>query len=204
MVDTDTQSVPGGTTGLRWSLRETTVLVAIGAVFAVLYLGWVQLWLVAQAAIGPLAMDLVFGFWFAASIVAARIFMKPGAAFLAEVLAAGVQILIGSPAGLILLLTGVVQGAGAEAAYALGRWRRWGLGMALAAGAGAAVFSFAYTWIRFDYGALASDLLMAMAALRTVSGMLLGGLVGYLLTEALYRTGALRGLPIDMARRGRA
>jgi len=202
MLETDTPSAPRDTRTPRWSLRETTVLVAIGAVFAVLYLGWVQLWLVAQAAIGPLAMDLVFGFWFAAAIVAARVFMKPGAAFLAEVLAAGVQILLGSPAGLILLLTGAVQGAGAEAAYALGRWRRWGLGMALAAGAGAAVFSFAYTWIRFDYGALAPDLLLTMAVLRTVSGMVLGGLAGWFLTEALYRTGVLRGLPIDRVRRG--
>ena len=202
MLETDSRSAPRDTRTPRWSLRETTVLVAIGGVFAVLYLGWVQLWLVAQAAIGPLAMDLVFGFWFAASIVAARVFMKPGAAFLAEVLAAGVQILLGSPAGLILLLTGAVQGAGAEAAYALGRWRRWGLGMALAAGAGAAVFSFAYTWIRFDYGALAPDLLLTMAVLRTVSGMVLGGLAGWFLTEALYRTGVLRGLPIDRVRRG--
>ena len=185
-----------------WSLREITTLIALGAVFAVLYLGWVQLWLVAQAAIGPLAMDIVFGFWFVVSIIAARILMKPGAALLAEVLAAGVQILIGNPAGLLLLLTGLIQGAGAEIAFAATRWKRWGLGVCIASGATAAVASFIYTWIRFNYGALDPSLLVSMAALRIASGAILGGVLGWLIVEALYRTGALRGLPIDLARRG--
>lgn len=185
-----------------WSLREITTLIALGAVFAVLYLGWVQLWLVAQAAIGPLAMDIVFGFWFVVSIIAARILMKPGAALLSEVLAAGVQILIGNPAGLLLLLTGLIQGAGAEVAFAATRWKRWGLGVCIASGATAAVASFIYTWIRFNYGALDPSLVASMAALRIASGAILGGVLGWLIVEALYKTGALRGLPIDLARRG--
>ena len=81
-----------------WTLRETLIVTVIGAVFAVLYLGWVQVWLIAQAAFGPLTMDVVMGFWFIASMVAAAIIRKPGAAFAAEVLAAAVQVLLGSPA----------------------------------------------------------------------------------------------------------
>ncbi|RST85932.1 thiamine permease [Aquibium carbonis] len=184
-----------------WTLREILIVAVLGAVFGVLYLAWVQVWLIAQAVFGPVTMDVVMGFWFIVSIIAAKIIRKPGAALLSEVLAAAVQILLGSPAGLLLLVTGFVQGAGAEAVFAATRWRNYRLPVLLAAGVGAAVFSFVYTWFRFDYGALAPGLLIAMFTLRCLSGALLGGLAGHWITEALYRTGVLSGLAIDRDRR---
>lgn len=184
-----------------WTLRETLIVTVLGAVFAVLYLGWVQVWLIAQAVFGSLTMDVVMGFWFIVSIVAAAIIRKPGVAFTSEVLAAAVQILLGSPAGLLLLVTGAVQGAGAEVVFAATRWRNYSLPVLMAAGVGSAVFSFAYTWIRFDYGALQPTILAAMFTLRCLSGALLGGLLGHLIVEALYKTGALAGLLIDHDRR---
>ncbi|WP_210497290.1 ECF transporter S component [Microvirga antarctica] len=180
-----------------WTLRETLIVTVLGAVFAVLYLGWVQVWLIAQAVFGSLTMDVVMGFWFIVSIVAAAIIRKPGVAFTAEVLAALVQILLGSPAGLLLLVTGAVQGAGAEAVFAATRWRNYSLPVLMAAGVGAAIFSFVYTWIRFDYGALQPTIVLSMFVLRCLSGALLGGLLGHLIVRALYRTGVLSGLAID-------
>lgn len=180
-----------------WTLRETLIVAALGAVFGVMYLGWVQVWLVLQAIFGPVTMDVVMGFWFIVSIIAAAIIRKPGAALVSEVLAAAIQVLLGSPAGLLLLLTGLVQGAGAEAVFAATRWRRYTLPVLMAAGMGAAVFSFAYTWVRFDYGSLAPGLLVAMFVLRLASGALLGGLLGHLIVRGLYRTGVLSGLAID-------
>lgn len=188
-----------------WTLRETLIVAVLGAAFGVLYLGWVQVWLVLQAVFGAVTMDVVMGFWFIVSIIAAAIIRKPGVALVSEVMAAAVQVLLGSPAGLLLLLTGLVQGAGAEAVFAATRWRRYSLGVLMAAGMGAAVFSFAYTWIRFDYGSLAPGLLVAMLVLRLASGALLGGLLGHSIVKALYRTGVLAGLAIDRdARAARA
>jgi energy-coupling factor transport system substrate-specific component len=188
-------------TSFVWTQREILIVAVLGAVFAVLYLGWVQVWLIAQAFLGPVTMDVVMGFWFIVSIIAAAIIRKPGAALFSEMLAAGIQILLGSPAGLILLLTGFVQGAGAEAVFAATRWKRYTLPVLIAAGVGAAVFSFIYTWIRFNYGALAPGLLVLMFTLRCLSGALLAGVLGHLIVEALYKTGVLSGLPIDHARR---
>ena len=184
-----------------WTLREILIVAVLGAAFGVLYLAWVQVWLIAQAIFGPVTMDVVMGFWFIVSIIAAKIIRKPGAALLSELLTAVVQILLGSPAGLLLLVTGLVQGAGAEAVFAATRWRNYRLPVLIAAGIGAAVFSFVYTWIRFDYGALAPGLLVAMFVLRCLSGALLGGLAGHLIAEALYRTGVLSGLAMDRDRR---
>jgi energy-coupling factor transport system substrate-specific component len=184
-----------------WTLRETLIVTVLGAVFAVLYLGWVQVWLIAQAMFGTLTMDVVMGFWFIVSIIAAAIIRKPGVALASEVLASAVQILLGSPAGLLLLVTGAVQGAGAEAVFAATRWRNYSLPVLMAAGVGAAIFSFAYTWVRFDYGALQPTILLAMFVLRCLSGALLGGLLGHFIVEALYKTGVLTCLAIDHVKR---
>ncbi|GLQ37196.1 putative HMP/thiamine permease protein YkoE [Rhizobium albus] len=184
-----------------WTLREILIVAFLGAVFGVLYLAWVQVWLITQAIFGPVTMDVVMGFWFIVSIIAAAIIRKPGAALLSEVLAAVVQVLLGSPAGLLLIVTGLVQGAGAEAVFAATRWKNYRLPVLMAAGVGAAVASFIYTWIRFDYGALAPGLLIAMFVIRCLSGALLGGLLGHWVTQALYRTGVLSGLGIDRDRR---
>ncbi|MBL0936377.1 MAG: ECF transporter S component [Rhizobiaceae bacterium] len=184
-----------------WTLREILIVAVLGAVFGVLYLAWVQVWLIAQAIFGAVTMDVVMGFWFIVSIIAAAIIRKPGAALLSEVLAALVQVLLGSPAGLLLLVTGLVQGAGAEAVFAATRWKNYRLPVLMLAGVGAAIASFAYTWVRFDYGALAPGLLITMFALRCLSGAVLGGLAGHLVVEALYKTGVLSGLKIDHERR---
>jgi len=184
-----------------WTLRELLIVAVLGAVFGVLYLGWVQIWLVAQAIFGAVTMDVFMGFWFIVSMIAAAIIRKPGAALLSEFLAALMQLLLGSPAGLLLLVSGLVQGAGAEAVFAATRWRRYSLPVLMLAGVGAAIASFAYTWIRFDYGALAPGLLVTMFVLRCLSGALLGGLLGHLVTQALYKTGVLSGLAIDREKR---
>jgi energy-coupling factor transport system permease protein len=188
-------------TPFHWSLREILILAVLGAVFGVLYLGWVQIWLIAQAVFGAVTMDVVMGFWFIVSIIAAAIIRKPGAAIASEMLAALTEILLGSPAGLLLLLAAFVQGAGAEVVFAARGWRDYRLPVLMAAGIGSAVFSFAYTWIMFNYSALAPGLLVAMFVLRCLSGAVLGGLFGHYIVEALYRTGVLSGLAIDHDKR---
>jgi energy-coupling factor transport system substrate-specific component len=188
-------------TSYAWSLREILIVAVLGAVFAVLYLGWVQVWLIAQAVFGAVTMDVVMGFWFIVSIIAAAIVRKPGAAIVSEMLPAVVEVLLGNPSGLMLIVSGAIQGAGAEVVLAATRWRNYSLPVLMAAGVGAAIFSFAYTWVLFDYGALAPGLLVAMFVIRCVSGALLAGLLGHWITEALYRTGVLSGLAIDHAKR---
>ena len=185
----------------HWRQREIVITATLGIVFGVLYLAWVQLWVVAQALLGPLALDILFGFRCAGSVTAAYIIRKPGAALATEVIAALAEVLAGNPSGLLLLLTGLVQGLGAELPFALTGWRNYRLPVLLASGASAALFSFVYTWIRFSYGTLSPSLLLIMFVLRLASGALLAGWLGRRIAEALYPTGVLQGLGIDAAKR---
>ena len=187
--------------GRRWRQREIVITATLGIVFGVLYLAWVQLWVVAQALLGPLALDILFGFWCAGSVTAAYIIRKPGAALATELIAALAEVLAGNPSGLLLMLTGLVQGLGAELPFALSGWRNYRLPVLLASGASAALFSFVYTWIRFSYGTLSPSLLLIMFVLRLASGALLAGWLGRRIAEALYPTGVLQGLGIDAAKR---
>jgi energy-coupling factor transport system substrate-specific component len=180
-----------------WTLRELVVAAALGVVFGFLYLVWVQFWLVLRGLVGPLSMDIVFGFWFTGSTVAAYVIRKPWAALGVSMAAVVTEILAGSPAGAILLLTGVVQGMGSEVPFLVTRWKQYSLPILLASGGCASLFSYAYTWIRFSYWTLAPSLLMAMFVLRVTSGVLLGGLLGKVLADQVKKTGVFRGLAID-------
>ncbi len=184
-----------------WTMRETVTLAIIGVVFAFLYLGWVQVWLVVQAATGPLAMDVLMGFWFSGSIFAAWLIRKPFIAFSTAMITVVVQIIAGNPSGAILLLTGLVQGAGSEVPFALTRWKRYSWPVVMASGGTTAVFSFVYTWFRFGYYELAGPLVVTMFAVRVLSGIVLGGLLGRVLAGAVHKTGVTSGLAVDYATR---
>jgi len=181
----------------QWTVRETVTLAIIGVVFAFLYLGWVQVWLVLQSVLGPLTMDVLMGFWFSGSIFAAWLIRKPGAAFGTAMLTVIVQIIAGNPSGAVLLLTGLVQGAGSELPFMLTRWKRYSWPVLIASGACTSVFSFVYTWFRFSYWELAGGLVLAMFVIRLISGMALGAVLGRLLAGAVHRTGVTTGLAVD-------
>lgn len=182
-----------------WNTREIVVMAAISVVFGFLYLAWVPVWGVVAGVLGPIGLDVVFGFWFSVSIVAAYVIRKPGAAFTSEMIAAITEILAGSPSGARLLLTGAVQGAGAEAIFAATGWRSYRLVTLLASGASAALFSFVYNYFTFGYSRFALGLLGAMFLVRLLSGAILAGLLGKGVAEALARTGVLSSFAIGRA-----
>lgn len=182
-------------TGLKtWNLIDLVSLAIIGTVFAFLYLGWVQLWLLLQSLFGPLVMDVMMGFWYSGSIFAMYLIRKPLAALLTAMVAVTVQILAGNPSGAVLLLTGLVQGSGSEVPFALSRYTRFDLPWCLLSGGVTAVFSFVYTWFRFSYWTLDATLLVAMFFIRLASGVLLGGLWGWFLARMVLKTGVANGL----------
>ncbi len=183
-----------------WTLRDLVVLGAIAVVFGYLFLQWVPVWLAAKA-LGQVGQELAFGFWFIAGILSALIIRKPGAAILGEFTAALAEVLFGSPVGIPLLITGLAQGIGAELTFALFGYRRYTPGTIMLAGAVAAVIALPWNWFRLAYFQLASNFLVLLLGIRIISGAVLGGLLAYLIAEALVRTGVLANFPVG---RGRA
>lgn len=184
-----------------WTQREIMIVAVLGVTFGILYLGWTQLWLLTAAINLHLSISVFFGFWCVVPVIAAYVIRKPFVAVTAEVIAAGAQVLLGNASGLTLLLTGLIQGAGAELPFAATRWKRYDTAILLASGACAAVFSFVYNVLRFDMGKLGFWFLVLVLAVRIVSGMILAGLLGRFIAERLHATGVLDGLALDDAKR---
>ena len=88
---------------------------AFGVVFA---LGEPLFSAVGAAIVGP-PIYILSGVWLIPAVLAPLIVRLPGAAILAETMAAAVSALLGSVWGLDTLMSGLMQGAGAELVFAL-------------------------------------------------------------------------------------
>lgn len=187
-----------------WKLKEIVLMSLFAIVFGIIYLVFVHLSNIWAGLIGPIAYEWMFGIWFIVSIICMYIIRKPGAAFMSETMAAAIEVLLGNAAGPRLILSGVVQGLGAEAAFAVTGYKHFNLAILMLAGAGSAVFSFVYGFFVSGYAALDPTLLAWMFTLRVLSGMIIAGVGGKYLSDALVATGSLRGYAIARVNKGDA
>lgn len=175
----------------KWRFKEIVVMSALSVVFGVVYLVFLPVGKLLVGFFGPIGYDFIFGIWFIVSIVAAYIIRKPGAAFLSETIAAFVEVLIGNATGPILILTGMIQGVGAEAAFAATRWKRYSTWVLMLAGVGSAITSFIYGYFKSGYAVLDTWYVVSMFGVRIVSGAVLAGLLGKAIGDGLAKTGVL-------------
>ncbi|MGL4744486.1 MAG: ECF transporter S component [Dermatophilaceae bacterium] len=200
----------------RWRTVDILTTAFLGAAFGVVFWGWGLLYNgpIAALKIGyaPLA-GLFVGTWFLAGVVGGLVVRRPGAAFFCEVVAALVSMLPGTEWGATVLVSGILQGIGAELAFALLGYRAFGVAAAALAGALSAPLEWVFEVIRFPSSWAQTPVLSVLAdgggwyaewvlrdklaylAAMSVSGVLLAGVVGWLLTRALARAGALSAFP---------
>ena len=187
----------------RLTLYDLVLLATLAVVFGFLYWALVQVWGPLRLAMGPLgdlAQNLLIGGWFVVAPLAIYIVRKPLVGVTTEILASIVEVVfLGSPVGPILLLTGLVQGAGSELPFAITGYRRFDWGMFAASGLGAALFSFVYNVFRLGW--LGQDYVFLRLGFQLSSGILLGGIVAKVMGDALLRTGVLDNYAIGRAAR---
>jgi len=185
-----------GTATGPWRTIDLLTTAMIGVVFGVVYWGWSSGYTALEGplyALGP-AIGIVNGTWLLAGVVGGLVVRRPGAALVAEMLAAAVSALLGNQWGATTLVSGLVQGLGAELARAVFLYRRFTLPVALLGGILAAVGGFCYemtTWLQGYDAAYKLGYLGTFA----LSGAVIAGLGGWLLTRALSRSGAIDALP---------
>jgi energy-coupling factor transport system substrate-specific component len=187
-----------------WKLREIVVLAVLAVVFAVIYLLFFSVGNVLFGIMGPMGYEIIFGIWFIVSIIAAYIIRKPGAAFFSETIAATIEVLIGNFTGPILIIVGMIQGAGAEAAFAATKWKKYTIGVLMCAGMGSAVFSFIWGYFYSGYSAYSVGLVVSMLVVRIISGALIAGVLGKWIGDALHKTGVLRSFAIGKVKKNEA
>ena len=183
-----------------WRVVDIVVTAVLGVAFGVVFAGWNVITTPLFAAqVNPLAY-LVSGLWLAPGVLAGLIIRKPGAALFAEVLAAAVSALFAPIWGLDSVLSGAVQGAGAELVFAAFFYRAYGLPVALLAGAAASVGEWLHD-MPIYYAQTALGVQLAYGAFMLISGVLIAGLGMWLLVGALARTGVLSPFPSGRGQR---
>lgn len=167
----------------------TAVLgIGVGLIFWVLALSWKVIELGFQAF--PPAIGLIAGLWVLAGPLAAVIIRKPGAALLCEMIAAVVEAVLGSHFGATVLLSGFVQGLGAELIFAAFGYRRFSVWVTGLSGLLAAAFMAVSENIMYN-AEWQFSFQAAYAVCAIVSGIVISGIGAWFAYRAIAKTGAL-------------
>jgi energy-coupling factor transport system permease protein len=180
-----------------WRSIDLMATATIGVVFGVAYWGWSSAYTALSSPLSGFlgsSIGLLGGPWLIAGVVAGFVVRKPGAAVFAELLAAAVEALLGNEWGWATLISGSLQGLGVELALAIFLYRRFGWPVAMLGGALAALFEFGYELHAYWQGT-STDFKISYAIFFMLSGAVVAGLGGWLLTRALAATGAIDALP---------
>lgn len=182
--------------GAKINLREIIMMASISVGFGVLYLLWIFLGQFIKGLLGPVGWGFIAGLWVMAPIVCAYIIRKPGIALIAEIIAAGTEIMVGSVSAGVVLILGVTQGLGVELAFALFLWRSFRLPVLMLGGALGMAANFVTIYVLYGYSQYNIIITLLMLAAMLISGVLLGGWGSKSIADALCRTGVLNNFAL--------
>ncbi|MFA6236679.1 MAG: ECF transporter S component [Bacteriovorax sp.] len=166
----------------------TTVLaVALGVAFW----GWTFIYEVAKPflKISGLAY-LVAGFWIFSSVFLSQIIRKPGIAIIASVMAAFVESFL-THWGLLSVLWGLVQGAGAELVFFMFAYKKWDLKILILASVVSAISSYALDYFAYDYSNQSGGFTLIQISAYIISAAILAGFLSEIISKRLVKLGLL-------------
>lgn len=193
MVSTDRSQ---STRAAGWRTRDIVITAVIGVAFGVVFWAWNNVWLAAVAAFPavPWIADLLYGVWFMPAILAMLIVRKPGASFFAELVAAGLSMLMGTVWAADVLLSGALQGLGAELVFLAFGYRLFSFPVLAAAALAASVPAFIHDWIIW-YPAVDPVVQLVRFVMMAVSAVVIAAGGSMFLERRLRETGVLQGFP---------
>ena len=185
----------------RWRVVDITVAATLGVASGLIFWLWGLAYapLSALLAVTPGLEGLTAGGWLFAGVLGGLIIRRPGAAIFTSLIAGVIEALLGNAWGTGNILFALIQGLGAELAFAAWRYRSSGLGVAVVAGALAGVANVAIS-LPLYYPVVGVEVQVIYAISAIVSGIVIAGLISWLIARGLTRTGALNRFPI--AQRG--
>jgi energy-coupling factor transport system permease protein len=182
----------------NWSWRTVDIVVAaaIAIAFGVVFWAWNQVWAAATpvfVAVPP-AQNILYGVWLVPAVLAGLIIRKPGAALFTELVAASVSAILGSQWGLDAVISGALQGIGAEIVFLVVGYRRWTIAVALIAAIGTAIAAWVHDTPLY-YADIGLGPQLVILAFMVVSAIVIAGIGSWLLVRSLVQTGVLAQFP---------
>lgn len=175
-----------------WRVVDIVVGAVIAVAFGAVFLAWNAIYAATDpifAVVRPL-QAILYGVWLLPGVLVGLVVRRPGAALFGGFVSAAVSVLLGSPYGIDALVSGAIQGGGAELAFLIGRYRSWGLAFAILAGVLSGVAAAIHDLVVY-YPDVGLDWQLAYAGATMLSGALIAGVGGWYLLRALVSTGVL-------------
>ena len=177
----------------KFTTKEVVIVAMVAAVIGVVYTLLDYAYMPLSAALGTVFMELTFGIYLLSASLPMYIVRKPGFAIFGGLVTAGVNLLLGSPYGLQLVLAGLLQALGMEVAYALGKYEGSLKDMVLGA-----ILSAVFVLCRdglvwgspWAYG---MTIAIGVIAVRLFIAVVIGIILVKVITAALVKTGVLKG-----------
>lgn len=183
---------PSQASSRKWRVLDITVTSVIAVASGVVF--WMWDWvcmapLTLFENITPGFEGLLNGFWLFAGPLAAVIVRKPGAALYAETVAAFLELTLGNQWGVGgSLIVGLLQGLGAELAFALFAYKVWTNLVVLLSGALSGAMCGVYYWFTNPgWGMMRASIYLG----TSVMGGVIAAAACISLSRAIARTGAL-------------
>jgi energy-coupling factor transport system permease protein len=187
-------------TDWTWRTVDIVVAAAIAIAFGVVFWAWNQIWAAATPAFVaiPPAQNILYGVWLVPAVLAGLIIRKPGAALFTELVAASVSAILGSQWGLDAVVSGALQGLGAEIVFLVVGYRRWTIAIALIAAVGTAIAAWVHDTPLY-YADIGLGPQLVILAFMVVSAIVIAGIGSWLLMRSLVQTGVLAQFPAGRA-----
>ena len=184
---------PGAPTNpfAAWRTRDILLAAIVGVVFGVVFFVWNGFY-AGLGWVAPPWADIVYGMWLVPVILAPLLVRKPGAALLAELTAAGVSVLLGSPWGPDTLLSALIQGAAAELVFAMTGYRLGSVVVLGAAAIATAIGAWLHDWWIY-YASVSIDIQVLRLAIMAVSAVAFATFGSLAIERSLRRAGVLGG-----------
>jgi energy-coupling factor transport system substrate-specific component len=190
---TTTTAPAGRSNRFRWRVVDIVVASVIGVASGLVFWLWGQAYTPLSAPLEaalPGLQALLGGGWLFAGVLGGLIIRKLGAALFTELVAAVVSAIVGTQWAALTLVSGLVQGLGAEIVFALFLYANYRVYVAVLAGMGAGL-ALAINDLLLWYPGAKVEFAVIYTICSLISGAVLAGLLSWLAARGLARTGAL-------------
>lgn len=177
---------------MKWKTKEIVVVAMVGAVIGVIFTLLDLAYMPLSAALGVVFMEITFGIYMLSPLVPMYLVRKPGAAIYGALVAALVNLLLGSPYGVQLILANLLEGIAVEIAFAVVTKYKGTFANFVLAGILGALFVFCRDFIVF-YAMSFQGFMVPLLIVRILSGIFIGWALTVVIAKALNKTGATKG-----------
>lgn len=176
----------------HWRLRDVILLALVGIFFGFIFWAWAFVYnVVAATPLKPFANDITIGAWVMAGPMAGFLLRKAGASLLGEILAAAAEMMMGSQWGVSNLLSGFIQGIGAELGFAITGYKRWDAFGLFLSTLMTTIITFGWDLFANGYASYHFGLLIALFIIRFLSIGFFGGILVNAITKLIDKSGVL-------------